>query len=217
VGGRTASEAAFPRGETRLTSRAFGLAAIAAYLLTIAAFEIARRTSGFPEPSDFALTPARLADLRVWLLLTSALLVSGPPLLELAGLGLAIAVLVNREGALSFWGAGLVGHVGATLLAYAGVGVLWLTARHTVSATVHDFDYGVSAIWLATLGAVFASVWRERSQPLQAGVLAICAGAAVIGTVFFEPLAAAEHLLAFMIGAGVQSVSATHPVMAKHA
>jgi hypothetical protein len=178
--------------------------------VAVAACEVLRRTVGFPEPSDFALTPAALAQGKVWLVLTSALLVSGPPLLELAGLVLAIGVLVRREGPASFWRAGFGGHVGGTLLAYAAVGILWVIAR----STVHAPDYGVSAVWLGVLGAVFVSIAAERRRHVLGGIekaaLALCALAAVIGAVFFDPLPAAEHTLAFLIGAGVQA-SATYP------
>ena len=207
MGRGPASQAARDASES-LSARAAGLAAIAGYLLTIAVFEITRRAAGFPEPSDFALSPAALAAGKAWLLLTSALLVSGPPLLELLGLGLAIGVLVRREGPLSFWRAGFAGHLGATLLAYAGVGVLWVVSRPTVAPVVHDPDYGVSAVWLGVLGAVFASIWSERRTQsigaLNRAALGLCALAALIGTVFFDPLPAIEHALSFLIGAGVQ-------------
>jgi hypothetical protein len=213
VGRGPASQAPRDASES-LSARRAGLAAIAGYLLTIAIFEITRRAAGFPEPSDVALTPAALAAGRVWLLLTSALLVSGPPLLELLGLGLAIGILVRREGPLSFWRAGFAAHLGATLSAYAGVGLLWIASHPTVAPLVHDPDYGVSAVWLGVLGTLFASIWSERrAQPIGAlnrVALVLCAAAALIGTVFFEPLQAVEHALAFLIGAGVQAV-ATKP------
>jgi hypothetical protein len=213
VGRGAASQAARDASES-LSARRAGLAAIGGYLLTIAVFEITRRAAGFPEPSDVALTPGALAAGRAWLLLTSALLVSGPPLLELLGLGLAIGVLVRREGPLSFWRAGLAGHLGATLSAYGGLGVLWVASHPTVAPVIHDPDYGVSAVWLGVLGALFASIWSERrAQPIGAlnrVALGLCAAAALIGTVFFEPLPAVEHALAFLIGASVQAV-ATNP------
>jgi hypothetical protein len=201
-------------GEKHLSARAAGIISIAAYVLAIAVFEIMRRTVGFPEPSDFALTPAALAEGKVWLLFTSALLVSGPPLLELAGLVLAIGVLARRDGPASFWRAGFAGHLGGTLTVYAAIGVLWVIARSTVRSAVYAPDYGVSAVWLGVLGAIFVSVLPERRQHalggLEKAALALCVTAAVVGAVFFDPVPAGEHTLAFLIGAVVQA-SATNP------
>jgi hypothetical protein len=170
----------------------------------IAVFEATRRTAGFPTPSQIGLTPAALAAGHVWLLLTSALIVSGPPLLELAGLAIAAAVLVSRRGPGAFWRAAIGGHVGATLIAYAGVGILWLTSREVVEGVVDQPDYGVSAVWLGVLGAIAANLWCESREggwtTRHAVMLGVCATAVVIGAVFFPPLSAAEHTLAFLIG-----------------
>src|SRR5204863_7434114 len=126
------------------------------------------------------------------------LIVSGPPLLELAGLALAAGVLVARRGPVAFWRAAVGGHVGATVIAYAGVGVLWLVTRETVEGIVHDPDYGVSAVWLAVLGAIAASVWsdtRRHGWTAENGaMLGICLAAALIGAAFFPPLSGTEHM-----------------------
>jgi len=211
VGGGPAAEASV-EGEnvaaskrlSAVSTRRVGEATVAAYLVTVAGFEITRRTYGFPTPAQIGLTPAALAAGKVWLLFTSALIVSGPPLLELLGLSIAVAVLLARRDALEFWRVAVCGHVGATLIAYAGVGVLWLVNRETVEGIVNDPDYGVSAVWLAVLGAIAATVWsgarREGWTPEKRAMLGICGGAAVIGVVFFPPLSATEHGLAFLIG-----------------
>jgi hypothetical protein len=209
--GRGAAAEAEPEGKnvaraslSAVPARRLGGATVAAYLLTIATFEITRRSYGFPTPAQIGLSPAALAAGKVWLLFTSALIVSGPPLLELAGLTIASAVLVARRGAAGFWRVAIGGHVGATLIAYAGVAVLWLVHRETVEGIVHDPDYGVSAVWLAVLGAILATVWSDaRRDGWTAGeraVAGVCVGAALIGAAFFPPLSAAEHGLAFLIG-----------------
>jgi hypothetical protein len=189
-------------------ARRAGIASIAAYLLAIAGFEIARRTWGFPEPSDFALTPAALAAGRVWLLLSSALLVSGPPLLELAGLTLAVVVLVRRESPAAFWRAAVGGHVAGTVVVYGGIGLLWLAARSTVADLVHVRDYGVSSVWLGVLGAILASLMGAAERRPLGGLervwLASSAIAGVVGMALFGALTAAEHGFAFAIGAGLQ-------------
>lgn len=189
-------------------ARRAGIASIAGYLLAVAVCEIARHAWGFPEPSDFALTPSALAAGQVWLLLTSALLVSGPPLLELAGLILAVVVLVRREGPAAFWLAAAGGHVGGTLVVYAGIAVLWLVARSTVADVVHVRDYGVSSVWLGVLGAIFATLIHEAGRrPLASAErlwLATSVLAGVVGVAFFGSLTAVEHGSAFAIGAGLQ-------------
>jgi hypothetical protein len=175
--------------------------------VAVAVCEAGRHAFGFPEPEDVALTPAALADGKVWLLVTSALLVSGPAVLELAGVSLSAALLVRRESAAAFWRAAVAGHVGGTLIAYAGVGLLWLADRTTVDGIVNNRDFGVSAVWLGVLGALFASAWRPRGGPrgqYEHVVMILCATGAVIGAVFFPPLSGAEHALAFLAGAAVQ-------------
>jgi hypothetical protein len=218
VGGRPAAEAASaadrPAGDARLKrggARAAGVAAIAGYLAIVAACEVTRRAAGFPEPSDVALTPAALAAGKAWLLVTSAFLVSGPPLAELAGLALAAAVLVRRRGPGAFWRAGIGGHVGGTLVVYAAIGVLWILARGAVDDLVDVRDYGVSGVWLGVLGAIFADLLRDaRRRPLRGSeqlALASAAAAGAIGVAFFGRLSGAEHGCAFAIGAGLQTLS----------
>jgi hypothetical protein len=211
VGRGPAAETAGLASEKRLRTvspRSVGVLSIAAYIAAVGACEIARRMAGFPEPSDVALSPAALAAGKVWLLFTSAFLVSGPPLAELAGLTVAAALLVRRVGPAAFWRAAIAGHVVATLIAYAGVGVLWLADRATVDAVVHDRDFGVSGVWLGVLGALFVVAWRSlRVDPGRGGdriVASACVTAAAIGTIFFPPLSGAEHALAFAAGAGLQ-------------
>jgi hypothetical protein len=186
-----------------LGSRVAG-AAIVGYLLSVAIAEVLRRTTGHPNPADLALTPARLVEGKVWLILTSALIVSGPPVLELLGLSIASALLCYRRGAIAFWSAAIAGHVGGTLIAYAGVGALWLVDHDAVRGVVHQPDYGVSAVWLGVLGALFVDAWQRvaagagRSERL---LLAGCGVAGLIGVAFFSTLSSVEHGLAFLLGA----------------
>jgi hypothetical protein len=221
VGRRPAAEAASLPSEKRLrplAARNAGVLSVAAYLVAVAACEAGRHAFGFPEPADVALTPAALADGKVWLLVTSALLVSGPALLELGGVSLSAALLVRREGAAAFWRAAAAGHVGGTLVAYTGVCLLWLADRTTVDGVVNDRDFGVSGVWLGVLGALFASAWRPRAGPRgqrEHAVMLLCATGAVIGAVFFPPLSGAEHALAFVTGTAVQLAWRKRPVVSE--
>jgi len=195
-------------------------ALVAAYLLCVAAFEVTRHAFGYPSPRDFAATPAAILAGKVWLLVTSAFLVSGGAalglsgtvvdVLEIAGLTLAAVLVVKRLGATAFWRAGIAGHLGGTLLAYAGLGLLWLVSRDADHDVVHKLDYGVSAVWMALLGALMVSAW----QALQAGgmrlrevlLLTVCALTGIASATLFAPLVDAEHGLAFVLGALVFAV-----------
>jgi hypothetical protein len=153
---------------------------------------------------DLDSTPEAIAHFKVWLLVTSAFVVSGPSVLELLGLTIATALLVHRLSAGSFWAVAITGHVAATVVAYAGVGVLWLATRKSVENVVDRPDYGVSAVWMAVLGALLITsirAWRAgRATAFDRLVIVACLAAAVIGFVSFALLSGAEHLLAFVAG-----------------
>ena len=53
------------------------------YLVCVTGLEVTRLASGFPSPRDLAASPAAIAAGKIWLLGTSALLVSGAPTLGL--------------------------------------------------------------------------------------------------------------------------------------
>jgi hypothetical protein len=175
--------------------------------LAVASLEVVRRAAGFPATRDLAVSPAAVASAKVWLLVTSAFVVSGPPVLELTGVALAVALLIRLHGAALFWLVAAVGHIGSTLAAYAGVGVLWLLTPDAVEDVVERPDYGISGAWLAVLGALCASSWRSlvtgRGGIGEVVVLVVSVGAGVIGFVFFPLLPAVEHALAFLFGAAV--------------
>ena len=93
-------------------------------------------------------------------------MVSGPPVLELLGLTAATVLFLRRYYATNFLGmAGSRGTWVETLLAYAGIGALWLTSRETVQSVVDQPDYGVSAVWLAVLGALLADSLGPVQSP----------------------------------------------------
>jgi hypothetical protein len=188
-----------------------GTALAVGYLLVVVCFEVLRRTTGFPTPAELAASPAAVASHKAWLLLTSALIVNGPPLLELSGVIAAVVLLIRSHGALTFWLVAFVSHVGATLLAYAGVGLLWLTSPSAVENVVDRYDYGVSAAWMGVLGALFASAVQllraGRGRRWERFLLVVCLGSAVVSFSFFPLLAGAEHVLAFALGAAVLLVA----------
>jgi hypothetical protein len=192
-----------------------------AYLLCVAGLEVTRLTAGFPSPRDLAASPAAIASGKVWLLFTSALLVSGQPalglgatavsLVELAALSASVALLVSRLGGAAFWRAAIAGHVAAALVVYAGAGLLWLWARELVTDVAHEPDYGVSSIWLAVLGALAVSaletmVARGR-QRFELLLFTSCTAGGLTGATLFSPFVDAEHGLAFVLGGLVTAYS----------
>jgi NADH:ubiquinone oxidoreductase subunit 6 (subunit J) len=173
----------------------------------VAAIALARAATGHPAVATLALTPDRLAAGRVWLLASSALIVSGPAVPELAGLGLAAAVALERLGARFAAVTIVVCHVGATLLAY----LVLLVATGDPDGTHNaGYDYGISAVWLGLLGALAVSCWRDAraGDRRAAAVTAASVAAGVIGVAFFPLLATVEHGLAFAIGAGLAALRA---------
>lgn len=177
------------------------------FLCTVVVFETLRHVAGISTQAELAASPAAISQGKLWLLVTSALLVNGPSLLELPGLFVAVALLIRRHGAVSFWRVAPVAHVGSTLIAYAGIGLLWLTDRASANGPAHRLDYGISGIWLGVLGALFAGSWlafcRHESTSLGWLILGVCLGAAAGGFFFFSLLLGTEHLLAFALGAVV--------------
>ena len=168
-----------------------------AYLLVVATVALARAVSGHPTVADLALTPDALAAGRVWLLATSAVIVNGivvPQLLALIG---TMVVAIRWLGARFTIVVMVVAHVGATLLAYAG---LLVTTGDADGAHNRTFDYGTSAVWLGLLGAL---VPAARHRPGGRLVVAAACATALVGAVFFPLMPALEHFLAFALGAGL--------------
>lgn len=151
-----------------------------------------------------AASPSAIADGRLWLLVTSGLVVQGPvtlSLLSFAGLAvLALAVCGPR----CFWVAAAFGHVGSTLLAYVLIAALGQVDARAVAGVVHARDYGVSAIAAAWLGAVAVVAWDRRGGRLRdkAPVAVSCLAIALFAAMVRRHLTIldTEHVFAFAIG-----------------
>jgi hypothetical protein len=158
---------------------------------------------------DFACAPAALWAGKLWTLLSSALIIQGPAIPQLLMTAGLAAALVRACGGAVFWLVAAVGHVGATLIAYAGIGLIYLVARSTAEGVVHTHDYGISAVWAAAFGALAVIRMRRGDHPrvTAAWALAILALFVVLVPIDGE-LADVEHLLAFVLGAGVMAVRA---------
>jgi hypothetical protein len=133
-----------------------------------------------------------VADGEVWRLLTSGLVVDGIAAPQIALTAVVAFVVVHRQGAMIWWAAVLVGHVGSALLAYAIIGIAILLGSDGAQAAADDPDFGISCVLGASLGALFASGYR------------------VLGAVGFALLLpfsldwyGPEHPLSFALGAAV--------------
>lgn len=178
-----------------------GAAAAAAWLLCVAAIEAARAASGGPTVDDLAATPAGVAAGKAWQLLSSGLLVSGVPVVQLIGATVVVAATIRLLGARRFWVTALVAHVGSALLVYAVVGVLWLLARSHAQGLIHKEDFGISCVWLGALGALAAyGLGRRR---LRAAYAALLLGVPALVLVLLPTgrLAPPEHAAAWLLGA----------------
>ena len=181
-----------------------GTALIAAYVLSVAVFTLTSHALGEPEVADLASSPQKVADGKLWTLLTSAFLVDGPPVVQLVAAAVLAAVLVHFRGSFVFWRAALAGHVTATLLTYIGVGALWLADHRAIGGVVTSPDYGISCVWAGGLGALAAGAWSARGNaPRAQGVVAGALLLLALLTVFSTGLAQIEHVLAFALGAMV--------------
>jgi hypothetical protein len=179
-----------------------GTALVATYVLVVAVFTLTSHAIGEPEVSDLASSPQKIADGKLWTLLSSAFLVDGPPVVQIIAVAILAAVLVRFRGSFVFWRAALAGHVTATVLTYIGVGVLWLADRHATAGVVRSPDYGISCVWAGGLGALAAGAWRARgSAPRAQGVVVVAVVLLTLLTIFSTGLAQIEHVLAFALGA----------------
>lgn len=156
--------------------------------------------TGWPATADVASSPEQIADGQLWLLLTSGLVIDGLPWAQLALLTLALVTAVRWLGTGPTWVVALSAHVGATLVAYAGVAVLWLVDRSLVEGVADQADYGVSVILAGVAGALAVAA---RSRGVAVAVAA-AAGVGFTATLWTSSgLASAEHALGFAIGAAL--------------
>jgi rhomboid family protein len=163
-----------------------------------------RATGTIAPVAELACSPARLLSDRAWTLAASGLIIDGPAAGQLVITALITAWVVLRLGGRRFWVIAAGGHVGSTLVTYAGIGVVWLASHAAAAPVIHTRDYGISAVWAAELGALAALGWRLGGRrKLVAAVLgAVLLAAFVVLVPVDRRLADVEHLIAFLIGLG---------------
>ena len=148
----------------------------------------------------FASSPQQLADGRVWLLLTSAALADKPAVASILGFLVVGLVALAVCGSRVVWVSALLGHVGATLTVYLGVGLIRDLSSGAYQGAVTYPDYGTSAIIAAWIGAVAFVAWRRR---LRGAAVALVLVAAAIGWLCKNELTIldTEHAFALLFGA----------------
>jgi hypothetical protein len=157
--------------------------------------------------SVLAASPHAVAEARIWLLLTSALLVQSPFFWSLVSFALLGALTLEVCGPRALWISALAGHIASTLVVYTLVAFARSFDPRAFQALLTAPDYGVSAISAAWLGAIAAVSWRATGRTMR-GRLATALAVAATGVfawmvhnhVSFLDL---EHVVAFVIGIAV--------------
>jgi hypothetical protein len=154
---------------------------------------------------DLASSPAAVASGRLWSLVTSGLLVTRDPIVQLAAAALLTVAAIQALGPATFWLAAAAGHLGSALLAYAGIGLLWLVGRADVDSVAGAPDFGISCVVIGVLGAL--TVAASGRRPAAWRTLAVAAGVAICAVIPPFGLAAVEHALAFALGAAAAAAA----------
>ncbi len=159
-----------------------------------------------PSMAALSFSPSRLAEGRVWLLLSSALVVDRPVLLSLLSFAALALVTVRVCGPRVFWWAACYGHVGSTLIVYALIGVARAFDRGSFGSALNAHDFGVSAISSAWLGATATEMWTLRTGRRPRAAIAI--GCCAIGVFAYMvrrdvSVLSTEHFVAFALGVAV--------------
>jgi enterochelin esterase-like enzyme len=178
-----------------------GVLLAAAYALAVTAVTVTHFTLDLPSADAITLTPSLFAQGKLWLLATSAFLVSSD---SLAGAWLSLGVLAAAIASVRdpgrFWRAAIAGHVGSTVIVYAGVGMVWAADPHAVAGLVDQSDYGISCVCAGAAGALFATTSHHRSQALRLLYPALLVGWLVGVSATSGGLALLEHPIAFVLG-----------------
>jgi hypothetical protein len=190
----------------RLISAPSSVSAVvfAVFVVLVATLTVAE-ASGEIGVGAVAASPQRIASGRLWLLITSGLLVQKPfalSLLSFAALGALTLVVCGWRVLAS---AAPLGHVAATLIAYGALGLVWVGSPEAFAGVWSAPDYGVSAIAAAWLGAVACIAWRRHASTLlgKTTVVIGCLAVAAVAWMLHPHLNVldSEHGFAFVIGA----------------
>jgi hypothetical protein len=156
--------------------------------------------------SSLASTPDAVADGRLWLLLTSALIADRPAVPSLLGFWIVGVAALLLCSARIVAGAATLGHVCSALAVYGLIALVRVADPHAFASVMQLGDYGLSAIIGAWLGVIARVLWgRHRGRLAHVAVVAGSLGCAGIGIALRPDLTFldTEHLVAFAIGLAV--------------
>jgi len=181
---------------------------VALWLASVAVIAIVRAV----DPSRvsvhaLACSPDAMATGRVWTLVTSGFIIAGPPIPQLLMTGIVALLVVQLAGAGTWWLSAIVGHFGATFVAYAGIAAIYGVDRASAEGVIHAPDYGISAVWAATTGTLLVLLHRAGAHPRLTAACTIALLGAFVALVGIDgELADVEHLVAFVFGLAVVAV-----------
>jgi len=171
-----------------------------------------------PSADALAATPDRVAQGRLWLLVTSALYTGHPLAISLLSFVVLAAVTLATCGPRVFWIGAAAGHLGSTALVYFFIALSRAVVPGAFESSLSSPDYGVSAVSSAWLAAVATVAWRARERTAR-GRFAIVLCCATVGlfayTIRPNPtVISSEHLVAFALGVLVASGGIGRPRIA---
>lgn len=172
-----------------------------AYVPVLVAVAITRAATGMDLAHQWASSPQLVANGKLWTVFSSALVLDRVQGVQLIAVSVLTVVLLRRHGPGAWWAAVLLGHVGSTLLAYAGTGQLWALGPDAVRAR-RTPDFGISCVWMTILTFLISDIALSFLRSARAW-MAACA-AALIATVSVvlvcTSIAEAEHAFAALAG-----------------
>jgi hypothetical protein len=153
---------------------------------------------------ELAATPQSVADGRLWLLATSALLADRPAYASILGLLVVGVATVWLCGARVVWIAAATGHVLSAAIVYLAIGLVRFADPDAYESVLHLPDYGTSAIIAAWIGAIACVLWRRRRRT---AAVALCIVSALLGWYFKGALTVLDTEHAVALAFGVAAVS----------
>jgi hypothetical protein len=167
----------------------------------------AARAGAVPE-AGFTSSVTKVAQGRLWLLVTNALFVQRPVLLSLGSFALLAFVSFLVCGGLVASVSAVAGHVGSTVAAYGVVAAISFADPAAVRGILTAPDYGVSAIQAAWIGALAANAWRREGRSGRGRVFVVlaCVAIGIVAWMVRRDVTVldVDHLFAFVIGACVE-------------
>lgn len=170
---------------------------------------------GIVSRTAFAASPSAVVHGRIWLLLSSGVVVDHPALVSLLSLTAFAVVSAAVCGPRKTILAGAYGHVLSTLVVYVAIELMRIGQPYAFEPALRTSDFGVSAVCAAWLGATAATLWVSRRPPARPAIVAGCAFVTVVAYALHpnHSIIASEHVFAFLVGVAVAAPGLRHAVV----